>query len=237
MIPKIIHKVIIVDGGEIPKIPKHMKDAMDTFKHHNPDYKHNLYSGNECEEYIKKHYDEEMLEMYLKFKPFAFRADLFRLLVIYNEGGWYSDSKEVCYEPFDKLNSLEKELYIAIDAPINPNCIINGFFGAVPKHPVIKKYIDTILFNIKNRHYGIDCLYVTGPGVFMQSSVDYIRKYQDKCMIGRHIIDNQNQSFVCFGNLKLLKVKYNSPPVGGIYSDIPGGNNYGEMWRNWDIYN
>ena len=237
MIPKIIHKVIIVDGGEIPKLPEPMRDAMDTFKHHNPDYKHKLYSGNECEEYIKNHFDKEILDTYLKLKPYSFRADLFRFLVVYNEGGWYSDSKQVCYEPLDKLNSLKKEFYVSIDAPINPNCLFTAFFGAVPKHPIMKKCIDIIVFNVNHNHYGQDCLYVTGPGVFMQGGIDYIRKHPDKCMIGRHIIDNQNQSFVCFDKYKFVKHKYNSPPIGGIYSDIPGGNNYGEMWRNWDVYN
>jgi mannosyltransferase OCH1-like enzyme len=237
MIPEIIHKVIIIDDGEIPLLPEPMKEAMNTFKEKNPEYEHKLYSGKDCEKYIKKHFDEKILKTYLKLKPFAYRADLFRYLVLYNEGGWYSDSKQVCFESLDVLNNTNKEFIVSLDASINPNCLFNGFFGSVPKHPILKKCIDMIVFNVEHEHYGLDCLYPTGPGLFMQCAVDYLRKYPEKCLIGRHIIDNQKQSFICFDKQVFIKHKYNSPPEGGIYSDIPGGNNYGEMWRNWDIYN
>ena len=235
MIPEIIHKVIIVDDGEIPSLPEPMKEAMNTFKENNPKYKHKLYSGKDCEEYIKTHFDNKILDTYLKLKPYSYRADLFRFLVVYNEGGWYSDSKQVCYQPIDKLQN-GKEFIVSLDASINPNCLFTAFFGSIPKHPILKKCIDMIVFNVEHEHYGIDCLYPTGPGLFMQCAVDYIRKYPDRCLIGRHIIDNQKQSFICFDKQIFIKHKYNSPPQGGIYSDIKGGNNYGEMWKNWDVY-
>jgi mannosyltransferase OCH1-like enzyme len=235
MIPKTIHKVIIVDDGEIPPLPEPMKEAMKTFKEKNQTYEHKLYSGKECEEYIKIHFDEKILKTYLKLKPYSYRADLFRFLVIYNEGGWYSDSKQVCYQSLDELQ-IGKEFVVSLDATINPNCLFTAFFGSVPNHPILKKCIALIIFNVEHKHYGLDCLYPTGPGLFMQGSIDYIRKFPDKCLIGRHIIDGQNQSFICFDKTIFIKHKYNSPPQGGIYSDISGGNNYGEMWKNWDVY-
>lgn len=236
MIPEIIHKIIIVDDGEIPLLPKPMKEAMNTFKEKNPEYEHKLYSGKDCEKYIKKHFDEKILKTYLKLKPYSYRADLFRFLVVYNEGGWYSDSKQVCYQSIDKLQ-IGRDFVVSLDASINPNCLFTAFFGSVPKHPILKKCIDMIVFNVEHEHYGLDCLYPTGPGLFMQCAVDYLRKYPEKCLIGMHIIDNQKQSFICFDKQVFIKHKYNSPPEGGIYSDIPGGNNYGEMWRSWDVYN
>jgi len=238
MVPKKIHKVIIVDGGGLPKsLPPPMIEAMDTFKQHNPEYTHTLYSGKDCEAYIKKHFDARTFGCYLKLKPYAYRVDLFRLLVVYREGGWYSDSKQVCYQPFDVLDNCDKEFVVSLDASINPNCIFNAFFGSVPNHPILKKCIELVLFNIEHEHYGLDCLHPTGPALFMQGAVDYIRKFPGKCLVGKHIIDGKNQSFICFDKQVFIKHKYNSPPVGGIYSDIEGGNNYGEMWNNWDVYN
>lgn len=236
MIPRTIHKVIIVDGGEIPELPSLMVDAIDTFKVINPNYEHKLYSGNDCEDYIKRHFDDKILDTYLALKPYSYRADLFRFLVLYNEGGWYSDSKQVCYNPIDKLQQ-GKDFVVSIDAPINPNCLFTAFFGSIPGHPILKKCIDMIVFNVEHEHYGHDCLYVTGPGLFMQCAIDHLRMFPTKCLIGRHIIDEKGQSFVCFDREIFVKHKYNSPRVGGIYSDIPGGNNYGEMWKAWDVYN
>ena len=236
MIPKVIHKVIIVDGNKIPPLPQPMMEAMKTFQEKNTTYVHKLYSGDDCENYIKTNFDIKTLNAFLKLKPYSYRADLFRFLVVYNEGGWYSDSKQVCLESLAELQS-EKDFVVSLDAAINPNCLFTAFFGSVAKHPILKKCIDIILFNIEHEHYGLDCLYPTGPGVFMQGAIDYLRRFPEKCLVGRHIIDNQNQSFICFDKKIFLKHKYNSPPQGGIYSDVPGGNNYGEMWANLNVYN
>ena len=234
MIPKIIHKVIIVDGDAIPPLPDKMVEAIDSFKVHNPTYQHKLYSGKDCIAYIRKYFDDRILNCFLKLKPYSYRADLFRYLVLYNEGGWYSDSKQVCYNNFD---IFDKDFVVSLDAHINPNCLFTAFIGSVRGHPILKKTIDIVLFNIEHEHYGLNCLYVTGPGVFMQGAIDFLRRHGDKCIVGKHIIDNMHQSFICFGKHKLIKHKYNSPRVGGIYSDIPGGNNYGDMWKIYDIYN
>ena len=235
-IPKTIHKGLFIDNGKIPDIPIDFKNAIDTWSEKNDNYRVVIYSLDDAVTYIKKNYDEIILNYFLKLKPHAFKADFFTLLVLYNEGGWVTGSRAVCYEPLEILNNQNKEFYVCVDAHINPNCLWNGFTGSIPGHPIIKKYIDMIKFNIDNEHYGIDCLYITGPGVYMQAAVDYLRKHSDKCLIGKHILDNQKQSFIFFGNIKIAKHKYiNIKP--GVFSDIPGGNNYGEMWKNWDIYN
>ena len=76
MIPKVIHKVIIVDGGEMPVLPDGIKNAIETFYRKNPDYKVKLYSGNACVEYIKQHFDEEVLNAYNTLKPYAYKCDV-----------------------------------------------------------------------------------------------------------------------------------------------------------------
>ena len=48
MIPKCIHKVCIVDGFELPELPKGIDEAIRTWKEYNPDYELKVYSGNDC---------------------------------------------------------------------------------------------------------------------------------------------------------------------------------------------
>lgn len=234
MIPKRIHQVIIVDGDDIPELSQGIKSAMMTFNDKNPTYEYKLYSGKECIQYIKDNYDEEILYYYNQLIPYAFKADFIRYLILYNEGGWYADSKMVCNESFDNLP--KKELYLCLDADINPNCMANGFMASVPKHPIIKKCIDTVMFNIKQKHYGINCLYVTGPGVLFSSAIDYIRSHNNKTMLGKHLISPQNRGIMVFDNKLIVQVKYNNPKEGGIYSDVKGGNDYGNLWRAWQVY-
>lgn len=231
MIPKVIHKVLIVDDGKIPEIPEGMNKAIETWYRLNPGYKVKIYSGESCINYIKQHFDDEVLKAYQTLKPYAYKCDLMRHLIVYNEGGWYSDIRQICLEPIDNLSSSNKEYYTSVDCPPNQMCMYNAFIGSIPKHDISKKMIDLVLWNVKQRHYGLDCLYPTGPGAYMNASIDYIRAYPDKCMIGQHTPDEH----ILFGNHKFIKCKYNNAR-GGDNSDLKGGNDYGEMWRNRDIY-
>ena len=68
----------------------------------------------------------------------------------------------------------------------------------------------------------------------MHACIDHLRMFPSKCMIGKHVIDNGEQ-FIDYECGRIAKVKYNNAK-GADNSDIKGGNDYGEMWRNWDIY-
>ena len=232
MIPRVIHKIIIVDGFELPKILP-FQQAIDTFKL--PGYELKLYSGNDCIEYIKKHYDQRILDAFNKVKPFAYKSDFFRFLVLYQEGGWYSDMRQVCLENIESLNKTGHEFYCSADCPPNEKCMYNAFIGSIPKHPITKKTFELICWNIEHEHYGQDCLYPTGPGAFISGSIDYIRQHPDRCFVGRHLIGNGNKEFVVFGKTILIQCKYNNAQ-GADNSDLKGTNNYGEMWRNFMCY-
>lgn len=231
MIPKVIHKIIIVDDGKLPKLPNDMKIALETFYRMNPGYKIKLYSGDNCVDYIKKYFDDKTLQVYNALKPYAFKCDFMRQLILFNEGGWYSDIRQVCLQPIDKLNELSKEYYTSLDSEINPNCMYNAFIGSIPKHPISSKMIDLIMWNVSHQHYGLDCLYITGPGAYMNAAIDYIRQRGNVCCIGRHTIDEH----IKFGELKFIKCKYNNAR-GADNTDISGTNDYGDMWRNWKVY-
>ena len=230
-IPKVIHKIIIVDEGNIPTMPEGMKKALETWYRMNPGYKLKIYSGDDCVEYIKTHFDDEVLKAYNTLKPYSYKCDLMRHLILYNEGGWYSDIRQVCLEPLDTLSNLNREYYTSLDCPPNQMCMYTAFIGSVKEHPISKKMIDLLLWNVKQRHYGIDCLYPTGPGAYMNSAIDYARAYPEKCVIGQHTSDEH----VVFGGTRVLKCKYNSAK-GADNSDLGGTNDYGVMWMNRDVY-
>lgn len=231
MIPKIIHKIILVDDGKIPSLPEGLSKAFESFYRQNPNYKVKIYSGDDCVNYIKENFDEEILLLYNKLKPFSYKCDFMRHLILYNEGGWYSDLRQICLEPLDILNNVDKEYYTSIDCPPNQNCMYTAFIGSIPKHPISYKMIELIKWNIKHKHYGLDCLYPTGPGAYMTACIDYIRANPYKCCIGQH----SSEEDIRFDNRRFIKCKYNNAK-GADNSDIKGTNDYGEMWRNRDVY-
>ncbi len=154
MIPKVIHKVLIVDDGKLPELPHAMKKALETWYRMNPGYKIKMYSGDDCVSYIKEHYDEEVLEAYQSLKPYSYKCDLMRHLIMLQEGGWYSDIRQVCLQSVETLEKVGKEYYTSVDCPPNQMCMYTAFIGSVPKHSISKKMVDLLLWNVKQRHYG-----------------------------------------------------------------------------------
>lgn len=225
---------MIVDNGKIPSFPDGMTNAIETWRSTNPEYKVKMYSGEDCLTYIKTHFDDRILETYNTLLPYSYKCDFMRHLILYQEGGWYTDMRMICLRSLESLNTMNKNFYACIDTPPKHACMYTGFIGAVPKHPISKKMIDLIVWNVSQRHYGLDSLFVTGPGAYIKACIDYVRAYPQKCEIGRHIIQGGKQ-YIYFGNLQYVKVKYNDC-LGGDNTDIPGTNNYGKMWRNRAIY-
>lgn len=229
MIPKVIHKIIITDDGKIPKFPPKLKEAIESWYRMNPDHRVVWWSGNDCERYIKEHFDDRTLAAYMKLKPYAFRCDFVRQLILYREGGWYSDLRQVCLHPLGALPP--KRFYAVRDCPPNQLCVYNALVGAVPMHPITKKYIDAMIFNIEHDHYGLDCLYVTGPGVFMHAAIDHLRSHESECLVGLHTTDEHIE----FGRVRFVKCKYNDAR-GADNRDVQGTNDYADMWMKRDVY-
>jgi mannosyltransferase OCH1-like enzyme len=236
IIPKLIHQVIIVDGFEMPKLPQGFNNAIKSYKTLNPEYKHTLYTGNKCRKFIKQHFDSNILKNFDKLIPYTYKCDFFRLLVLWVHGGWYADARQVCLKSLDELSSTGHEFYAPLSKPPYNNISLeSAFIGCTPKHPIIKKGIDLIMWNIDHEHYGIECLFVTGGGMFMNAGIDYIRKNPDKCNIGQVVVKQGTEEYIVFNNKIFIRRKYNDAE-GADNSDVEGTNHYGNLWRTWQVY-
>ena len=236
-IPKRINQVIIVDGMELPdSLPPAFSKALESFKTMNPGYEYKLYSGNECRTWIKKNYNKRYLRLFDTLNPYTYKCDFFRLLLLYKEGGWYCDARQVCLQSLSTLAGTNHEFYAALSKPpTNRDCMESAFMGAVPDHPILKKSIDIICWNIEHEHYGLDCIYPTGPGVLFQGAIDYIRRNPVACCIGQVVVAQGNEEYIAFGQTCFIRRKYNDA-AGADNSDIKGTNHYGELWRSWNVY-
>ena len=98
-IPRIIHKIYIENSKTIPvnKITE-FKEAHESWKTLNPDYKIRYWSWEDCENYLIENFDERYIKVFNKLKPFSYKCDFFKFCVIFKEGGWISDWKPILYE-------------------------------------------------------------------------------------------------------------------------------------------
>ena len=238
-IPLILHKVIIVDGGVIPELSVPAKQALHSFTELNPEYEMRIYSGGDCEGYITRHYGERELRAYRGLNPYAYKADLFRYLVLYNEGGVYSDFRQICLKPFREYIPSDAKWFSTTDGGSKHHGgLACHLLAAAPKQPVFRTAIDMIIDNVINRSYTCCMLGVSGP-----------------CLLGRAFRRTPPHGPIYIGEFRVpscetfdhngksgLIIHKHRKPNGQSYAGSEwghsdgGGNSYGDLYRQRKVY-
>lgn len=201
-IPKIIHQTYFTKN-----LPKEIYQVVEKLKRLNKNYEYRFYDDTDIIEYIKLHFNKRYLEAFLSINPLhgAAKADFFRYLVLYNEGGIYLDIKSSCSVPFDQLISDDDRYFISQWQNLHGQPhegfglnykelkFIQGgeyqqwYLIAEPKSPFLKKVIDNVLNNIENYapwKYGLSgygkmgVLNVTGPIAYTLAIHPLLNQYQ-----------------------------------------------------------
>jgi mannosyltransferase OCH1-like enzyme len=154
------------------KLPPALKAALATWKAHGPPggLKVHWYDDTAAEAWVAKHAPQYLPE-YQILTPGAYKADLWRLLVVYEHGGFYSDAGTVLRAPLWHVTA-GAALVVARDNTLMRHVrgtIRQGVIGAVPKHPVIAAMIAGVIANIRARMYGNNRFAITGPDAVGQA--------------------------------------------------------------------
>lgn len=142
-------------------LPPKMKERVEILKSQNPRFEHHLFDDNDCREFIKDNFDIAVLNAYDTLIPGAYKADLWRLCVLYINGGIYMDIKLKCINGFKLIELTESEHYVK-DRHL-PLTIYNALMVCQKNNPFLWKAIYKIVFNVQNKFYGEDPLHPTGP--------------------------------------------------------------------------
>ena len=189
------------------KIPKHIfqtwstKNISDKFKEitntwmtNNPTYSYSLFDDADCEEFIKKNFDEKVYHAYLRIIPGAFKADLWRYCILYILGGVYVDTDTICYGSIDGILDETIEFMTPID--LN-NCIYYGkynlfncFIASIPNHPILLDCINRIVYYVENYIIPFSNLDFSGPGVLGKSTNLYLGFDETTSFIGKEGVIN-----------------------------------------------
>ena len=143
---------------------ENMYNSVQSWTNMNPEYEHYYFDDVMCIEFIEKYFDNRVVNAYLSLIPGAFKADLWRCCALYVNGGVYVDADMVCVRPLREYVLYNDEFIVARDDPMSKSYLYNGFMCSTPKHPFLKKQIDTIVNNVesKTKCYYLD---ISGPGL------------------------------------------------------------------------
>lgn len=188
-IPKKIFQLVKDKKNIHPKFQVNI----DYIKNLNPDWEYIIYDDNDIVEYLKTNFPSEILDVYNKINP-AYgpaRADFFRYLLMYNEGGAYFDIKSAMKYPLNKIVKYDDQ-YILSHWPCKCQTeytdnkygeIQQWYIITTPKHPYLKAVIEKVIDNITN--YNLEkigtgklaVLKVTGPIAYTNAILPILFDY------------------------------------------------------------
>jgi hypothetical protein len=185
-------------------IHPYLKQNINNIKTLNPNWKYTLYDDEDIVNYISRYYPQ-YLNVYLKINPKygAARADFFRYLLMYKEGGVYLDIKSSMSRPLDRI-IYETDEYLLLHWEGKPLAKeLNNIYGEYqqwniickPKHPFLENVINNVVKNIENYDYIRDgygkpsVLRITGPYVYSKSIFPLLQQnkytlYTDNTKVG-----------------------------------------------------
>jgi hypothetical protein len=158
-IPRIIHQTWYEDLTAI-RYP-HLQRMQHSWKLSGWEYR--FYTDQDARVYIHSNYPSRFVDAYDCIVPGAFKADLFRLLVLLKEGGVYADIDLQLDANLDQFITKDMSFFVPRDVPLDywPDsnyCLWNGLLGASPGHPIVAKAVETLMNRILNRqdYYDIE---------------------------------------------------------------------------------
>ena len=154
-------------------------NSVESFKILNPEYKYCFFDDADCRQFIKEHFDKNVVEAYDMLIPGAFKADLFRYCYLYKYGGCYFDYKIIARKPLRDIINTNDEILLCEDynednsLTTSDKSYFNAIIMCTPHRIDILKLIyvcvENILNNQKLFYHAIkiratcDILDLTGP--------------------------------------------------------------------------
>ena len=160
-IPKIVHQTYFTKT-----LPEKLQNNLDKMKAENPDWEFRLYDDKDITQFISAHF-ANLLPVYQRIntKYGAAKADFFRYLVMYKDGGVYLDIKSGLDKPLNSIIRTSDKYVLSHWPRFYPKIMLGQHPGitnplgelqqwhiiAVFGHPFLKSVIENVCNNIK--HY------------------------------------------------------------------------------------
>jgi mannosyltransferase OCH1-like enzyme len=160
---KKIHQIFISDNDS--PIRSQLKTNVEKIRSLYPEYDYNLYNDRMIQEILKNNFNHKTFQAYMDLKPYAFKADLARMCLLYLYGGYYFD---IGIDIINRINLDEHDIVMVLGNTdkyhYNSILIENNFcFVKNKKNKIIKSIIDYIVDNVYNLDYNTHPLDITGP--------------------------------------------------------------------------
>jgi hypothetical protein len=182
-VPRIIHQTF-----HTRELPPELADSLAAIRRGNPDWRHQFYDDADIRHFIDDRYGPAVLDYFDAINPKyrAARADFFRYLVVYAEGGVYLDAKSLPTRPLGEVIRPDDQFLISqwdngpdggypgwgLDpevAQVPGGEFQQWYVAAAAGHPFLRAVLERVLRNLRTYNPGLHgvgqrgVLRVTGP--------------------------------------------------------------------------
>ena len=160
--------------------------------------------------------------------PGAYKADLWRLCVLFIEGGIYLDIKLNCINGFKLIELTENEHYVRDRIPYG---ILNSCMVCKQGNLYLLKCIHQIVNNVKRRYYGSTALSPTGPELLGLIAL------KNKYLINVDMLHYKNGGYIIYKNRFVISTEYSeyNSERSHTYQSIHT-ERYDALWNKRQIY-
>jgi len=158
-----------------------LNNAVETWKKHD-NFNYHFYNNEDCSKFMQTMENKfpGINKQYNRLPLNVMKADLWRYCIIYEYGGIYADSDTVLVDnPIIFMNTNAKLVVV----PENDIHMCQWVFSAPKDSPILESIIKLALArlkntpNIKGEHI---IHYLTGPGVFTDGIINYLKNQNNK---------------------------------------------------------
>jgi mannosyltransferase OCH1-like enzyme len=160
-------------------LPVQLQEMRVRWINSHPDFKYHYFDDEACRHFLETHFDIGVVSAYDSVLPGAFKADIWRLGVLYIYGGFYLDIKfgpPAHYTLQDLAAHQVNGLFLVQDHNDSRIGVYNAVMGASAGNPIFRKALALICSNVHDRRYGQNCLDITGPAALHEIFSPYINK-------------------------------------------------------------
>lgn len=148
-----------------PAPPHQVADLMEENRLANPGYSYRRFDQKSAREYLQEKGEQAAIEAFRLAPNAAGKADIFRLVVLWHEGGIYLDADDRCTVPLDTFidHSLR---FLGYQEP--QMSVGNSFLAVQPRDPIIRAALDDAV-NAFGGPQGEILWLSTGPGAITRA--------------------------------------------------------------------
>ena len=193
MIPKVIYQTWITKN-----LPKNVIEVRNKIQRLNPNYTMILFDDNDMDKWIKENFDESTYNCYNCLTIGAAKADLWRYLILYKNGGIYLDIDSNIIGSLDELINEDDSAIISREGN-ELGTYLQWCLMFSPEHPILRRTIDNCIKNIMDNIKKIplmDTGYFTGPFPFTAAVQEImVQFYYDKHLRLFDVDDNELNNY------------------------------------------